>query len=79
MWGSLDGVFACVVFDEAKNEFCAARDPLGVCPLYWGKGADGSVWFASEMKALQACCSSFEIFPPVSADPCRYACNTFCC
>ena len=37
----------------------------GICPLYWGKGADGSTWFASEMKALQHTCVSFEIFPPV--------------
>ena len=65
LWGMLDGVFACVLFDEASGEFTAARDPLGVCPLYWGCGADGSRWFASEMKALQACCTSFEIFPPV--------------
>ena len=61
----LDGVFACVLFDETTGEYCAARDPLGVCPLYWGKAADGSLWFASEMKGLQACCQTFGIFPPV--------------
>ena len=41
------------------------RDPIGICPLYWGKGADGSMWFASEMKALQHRCVTFDIFPPV--------------
>ena len=56
------------------NELC--RDPIGICPLYWGKGADGSMWFASEMKALQHRCVTFDIFPPVSlpfllVDVCR--------
>lgn len=45
--------------------FCAARDPIGICSLYWGRGADGSVWFASEMKALQSRCETIDIFPPV--------------
>ena len=65
LWNMLDGIFACVLYDETKGTFMAARDPIGICPLYWGKGADGSMWFASEMKALQHRCVSFEIFPPV--------------
>jgi asparagine synthase (glutamine-hydrolysing) len=64
VWDGLDGIFACVLVDEAAGTFTAARDPMGVCPLYWGKGADGSTWFASEMKALQAVCETFDIFPP---------------
>ncbi|KAK9789946.1 hypothetical protein WJX73_008349 [Symbiochloris irregularis] len=64
LWNSLDGIFACVLIDEEKGTFCAARDPLGICPLYWGRGADGSYWFASEMKALQDRCTWFDIFPP---------------
>ena len=65
LWNALDGIFACVLLDEATGEFMAARDPIGVCSFYWGKGKDGSTWFASEMKALQANCTSFDIFPPV--------------
>ena len=65
LWNALDGIFACVLLDEATGEFCAARDPIGVCSFYWGRGGDGSVWFASEMKALQAHCVTFDIFPPV--------------
>lgn len=42
----------------------AARDHVGICPLYIGWGADGSVWFASEFKALQETCTRFEPFPP---------------
>ena len=29
IWNALDGVFACVVVDEATGEFLAARDPIG--------------------------------------------------
>jgi len=62
--GDLDGVFAFVLADEDTGEVVAARDPIGVVPLYWGHGRDGSLWFASEMKALQSVCPRFEQFPP---------------
>ena len=65
IWNALDGTFACVIWDERTQQFCAARDPIGICPMYWGKDKDGATWFASEMKALQHQCVSFEIFPPV--------------
>jgi len=64
MLSALDGIFACVVYDEDTGEFCAFRDPIGICPMYWGRGADGAVWFASEMKAIQDVCDVFDIFPP---------------
>lgn len=67
LWNSLDGIFACVIWDERTGYFCAARDPIGICSLYWGRGADGSVWFASEMKALQSKCTSIDSFPPVGS------------
>lgn len=66
LWNSLDGIFACVIVDERTGHFCAARDAMGICSFYWGKGADGSIWFASELKALQDNCETFEYFPPVS-------------
>ena len=66
IWNALDGTFACVIYDERTQQFCAARDPIGICPMYWGKDKNGAIWFASEMKALQHQCVSFEIFPPVS-------------
>jgi asparagine synthetase B (glutamine-hydrolysing) len=69
LWNSLDGIFACVLVDERTGEFCAARDPMGICSFYWGRGADGSYWFASELKSLQDNCDSFDIFPPVGASP----------
>ena len=66
IWNALDGTFACVIYDERTQQFCAARDAIGICPMYWGKDKNGATWFASEMKALQHQCDTFEIFPPVS-------------
>ena len=60
----LDGVFAFVLADEGQQTFLAARDPIGVVPLYWGWGDDGAIWFASELKALADVCKRFEPFPP---------------
>lgn len=58
----LDGDFSFVVVDG--KDFIAARDPIGVKPLYYGKDKDGSLWFASEMKALADQCEEFAAFPP---------------
>ncbi|CEM36405.1 unnamed protein product [Vitrella brassicaformis CCMP3155] len=60
----LDGMFAFIVSDAATGEFMAARDPLGICPLYIGHGPDGSVMFGSEMKVMWDACNHFEVFPP---------------
>ncbi|KNC86393.1 asparagine synthetase [Sphaeroforma arctica JP610] len=60
----LDGMFAFVVSCESTGEFIAARDPIGICPLYYGRSGDGAMWFSSEMKSLHDECVSFESFPP---------------
>lgn len=60
----LRGMFSFVLYDYEKDFFLAARDHMGITPLYYGYGADGSVWFASEMKALEEGCVRFEVFPP---------------
>jgi len=60
----LDGVFAFVLLDRRTGHFMAARDAMGVVPLYYGVGRDGSVWFASELKAISDVCERFEVFPP---------------
>lgn len=73
MLNSFDGIFAITLLDERTGHFVAARDPMGICPMYWGKGADGSTWFASEMKALHDVCETFDIFPPVRARSCPYS------
>lgn len=58
----LDGDFAFVVVNG--KDFIAARDPIGVKPLYYGKDSSGALWFASEMKVLAEECVTFEAFPP---------------
>lgn len=60
----LRGMYAFVVYDSTTGHFMAARDPIGIIPLYYGYGADGSVWLASELKALSDHCVTFYQFPP---------------
>lgn len=57
-------MFSFVLLDNKTGNFMAARDPIGITPLYMGWGRDGSVWFASEMKALTIECDQFQEFPP---------------
>lgn len=58
----LEGMFAFVLTDGER--VLAARDPLGIKPLYVGRDGEGRLWFASEVKALMGVCEEFEAFPP---------------
>ncbi|MGC8803738.1 MAG: asparagine synthase B, partial [Bacteroidales bacterium] len=58
----LDGDWAFVVVDGDK--FMAARDPIGVKPFYYGKDAEGNIYFSSELKAIEDQCTWFDAFPP---------------
>ena len=60
----LSGIFAFALYDEEKDEFLIARDPIGVIPLYIGYDADGKVYVASELKALEGQCERYEPFLP---------------
>ncbi|KAL3622078.1 Asparagine synthetase [Castilleja foliolosa] len=60
----LDGMFSFVLLDTRDNSFIAARDAIGITPLYIGWGLDGSTWLASEMKALSDDCERFMTFLP---------------
>ena len=60
----LSGIFAFVLYDEEREAFLVARDPIGVIPLYIGYDNDGTMYLASEMKALEGQCEHFEPFPP---------------
>jgi len=61
---SMNGIFAFVLLDETNDSFIAARDHMGICPLYLGRDADGAIWIASELKALADLCVTFEDFSP---------------
>ncbi len=60
----ISGIFAFALYDAEKDEFLIARDPIGVIPLYIGYDADGKVYVASELKALEGNCDRYEPFLP---------------
>ena len=60
----LNGIFAFVLYDSEKDDFLVARDPIGVIPLYIGHDADGTVYVASELKALEGQCEEYKPFLP---------------
>ena len=64
MLEQLNGIFAFALYDEERNEFLIARDPIGVIPLYIGYDSDGTVYVASELKALEGQCERYEPFLP---------------
>ncbi|MDI3520888.1 MAG: hypothetical protein PWR04_876 [Anaerophaga sp.] len=61
---SLDAEFACVIYDGKKNKYMAARDPIGIRPMFYGYTTGGEIIFASEMKALHDICKEVYPFPP---------------
>ena len=60
----LNGIFAFALYDEEQDAFLIARDHIGVIPLYIGYNADGKVFVASELKALEVECERYEPFLP---------------
>lgn len=61
---NLNGIFAFALYDEEQDAFLIARDQIGVIPLYIGYNADGKVFVASELKALEGECERYEPFLP---------------
>ncbi|MEE0954368.1 MAG: asparagine synthase B [Eubacterium sp.] len=53
MFSMLDSEFALVIYDGEKRKWIAARDPIGIRPLFYGNAADGSYVFGSEPKLMQ--------------------------
>ena len=64
MFSKLDAEFAMLIYDAEKDELIAARDPIGIRPLFYGRLADGSMAFASEAKNLVGLCAEVMPFPP---------------
>ncbi len=64
MFSLLNAEFALVIYDHEKDTFVAARDPIGIRPLYYGYDADGAIIFASEPKNLTGVCDTIRPFPP---------------
>ena len=64
MFKMLDAEFACIIYDSREDKFIAARDPLGIRPLYYGELPGGGMAFASEPKNLTGLCPKIFPFPP---------------
>ncbi len=60
----LDAEFACILYDGRTGEYIAARDPIGIRPLYYGYDANGTILFASEPKNLVGTVEKIMPFPP---------------
>ena len=64
MFQRLDAEFAMILYDGRQKKFIAARDPIGIRPLFYGLLPDGSTVFASEAKNLVGLCEEIKPFPP---------------
>ena len=64
MFKTLDAEFALILYDGEADKLIAARDPIGIRPLYYGYLEDGHIAFASEPKNLMGLCETILPFPP---------------
>ena len=64
MFNMLDAEFAMIIYDGRTGEYIAARDPIGIRPLYYGDDKNGAKVFASEPKNLIGICDRIMPFPP---------------
>ncbi|MBE5846938.1 MAG: asparagine synthase B [Lachnospiraceae bacterium] len=64
MFRMLDAEYACVIYDAKKKKLIAARDPIGIRPLFYGYPKDGEIVFASEAKNLTGLVEKVFPFPP---------------
>lgn len=64
MFHMLDAEFALVLYDAESGGFIAARDPIGIRPLYYGYDEKGAIAFASEAKNLVGISKEIFPFPP---------------
>lgn len=64
MFSMLDAEYAMILYDGETGEYIAARDPIGIRPLYYGYDDAGTVLFASEAKNLVGLTAEILPFPP---------------
>ena len=64
MFSMLDAEYALVMYDVKKDCYIAARDPIGIRPLYYGITESGTYVFASEPKNLTSLVERILPFPP---------------
>lgn len=64
MFKELDAEFACILYDEKNDTIVAARDPIGIRPLYYGYDKEGNIAFGSEPKNIIDLVEKVLPFPP---------------
>ncbi|MCR5733338.1 MAG: asparagine synthase B [Lachnospiraceae bacterium] len=64
MFAMLDAEYALILYDARTDEYIAARDPIGIRPMYYGITKDGTHVFASEPKNLTELADKIYPFPP---------------
>lgn len=64
MFRKLDAEFAVIIYDGTESKFIAARDPIGIRPLFYGYDNDGAIIFSSEAKNLVGLVAKINPFPP---------------
>ncbi len=64
MFEKLDAEFALIIYDVKEDKYIAARDPIGIRPLYYGITEDSTFVFASEPKNLTSLVKRVYPFPP---------------
>ena len=64
MFSRLDAEFTLIIYDSKTGSLIAARDPIGIRPLFYGYDRSGGIVFASEAKNLVGLCKEVRPFPP---------------
>ena len=64
MFKMLDAEYALLIYDDEREDFIAARDPIGIRPLFYGYQKSGDIAFASEAKNLVGLVDKVFPFPP---------------
>lgn len=64
MFEKLDAEFALIIYDKKTGKLVAARDSIGIRPLFYAVGKDGEMMFASEAKNLIGLADKIMPFPP---------------
>jgi asparagine synthase (glutamine-hydrolysing) len=63
MFEMLDAEFVMVIYDQMKHEWLAARDPIGIRPLFYGYTDNGKIAFGSLAESLMPFCKDIHPFP----------------
>ncbi len=64
MFQMLDAEYALILYDHKTDSLIAARDPIGIRPLFYGYDEDGQIMFSSEAKNIAGLTETINPFPP---------------